>query len=139
MRDVEMNERLLQRLQEYDLMLLDAASLPAFLDVLLLTTRTHFGLSGASLTLYDPQAVIEKLMPPDLDYGDDLLLTVGSFDLQQLYGATPGIEVIDVTDRRAEQAVQSDVALETLVLLPLQRDGQLVGSFQWGSSEKSSL
>ena len=41
-RNVEVNERLLQRLQQYELMLLDAASLPAVLDVLLLATREHF-------------------------------------------------------------------------------------------------
>jgi uncharacterized protein YigA (DUF484 family) len=121
-RNVEVNERLLQRLQQYELMLLDAASLPAIMDVLLIATREHFELGGASLTLYDPHGVIGALIPDDLDYGDNLDLVEDSFDMQQMYGVKPKIEVIDVSDHRAVAVVPSDKKLETLVLLPLLRD-----------------
>ena len=115
-RSVEVNERLLQRLQQYELMLLEAASLSAVLDVLLLSTREHFQLSGANLTLNDPQGSIAELLSDDLDYGDDLSLVKDSFELQQMYGVKPGIEVIDVSDHRAVHAVASQEKLETLVL-----------------------
>ncbi|MCZ6829372.1 MAG: diguanylate cyclase [Gammaproteobacteria bacterium] len=138
-RNVEVNERLLQRLQQYELMLLDAASLPAVLDVLLISTREHFQLSGSNLTLYDPQGVIAGLMSKDLDYGDDLILVKDSFDMQQMYGVQPKIEVIDVSDHRAVNAVASEEKLETLVLLPLLRDGNIVGSFHWGAAKPSAF
>jgi two-component system cell cycle response regulator len=138
-RNVEVNERLLQRLQQYELMLLDAASLPAVLDVLLISTAEHFDLSGANLSLYDPHGVIKSLMPDDLDYGNDLQLVKDSFDMQQMYGVKPKIEVIDVSDHGAGQVVASQEKLETLVLLPLLRDGNIVGSFQWGSATASAF
>jgi two-component system cell cycle response regulator len=138
-RNVEVNERLLQRLQQYELMLLDASSLAAILDVLLLATPEHFDLSGANLTLLDPQGVIASLMPAQLDYGDDLQLVKDSFDMQQMYGVKPAIEVIDLSERPSFKAVASKEDLETLVLLPLLRDGQIVGSFHWGSAEPSAF
>lgn len=138
-RTVEVNERLLQRLQQYELMLLEATSLPAVLDVLLRSTREHFQLSGANLTLYDPKGLIADLLSEDLDYGDDLILVKDSFDLQQMYGVKPCIEVIDVSDHRAVHAVASAEKLETLVLLPLLREDQIVGSFHWGSAESAAF
>lgn len=138
-RTVEVNERLLQRLQQYELMLLEATSLPAVLDVLLRSTREHFQLSGANLTLYDPKGLIADLLSEDLDYGDDLILVKDSFDLQQMYGVKPGIEVVDVSDHRAVHAVASAEKLETLVLLPLLREDQIVGSFHWGSAESAAF
>jgi diguanylate cyclase (GGDEF)-like protein len=138
-RSVEVNERLLQRLQQYELMLLEAASLPAVLDVLLKSTREHFQLSGVNLTLYDPRGLIADLLSEDLDYGGNLSLVKDSFDLQQMYGVKPGIEVVDVSDHRAVHAIASDEKLETLVLLPLLRGDQIVGSFDWGSAEPAAF
>jgi two-component system cell cycle response regulator len=140
-RTVEMNERLLQQqLQTYELMLLDAQSLAALLDVLLITTRDHFGLAAANLTLWDAENGIAELLPDDVDYGEDLKLVRDSFDMQQLYGATPQIEVIDVTDHSTNgvfDAGEEDV--EKMLLLPLIRDGHVVGSFHWGLSEKPTF
>ncbi len=138
-RTVEMNERILQQLQAYELMLLDAESLPALLDVLLITTREHFGLAAANLTLWDAEGAIAELLPGDVNYGDALKQVRDSFDLQQLFGVDPRIEVIDVAERNAEQALEVDDKVEKLVLLPLMRDGHVVGSFQWGSNQKSTF
>ena len=59
--------------------------------------------------------MIAALIPKGLDYGDDLQLVKDSFDMQQMYGVKPSIEVVDVADRRASQAVASEEELETLV------------------------
>ena len=138
-RNVEMNERLSLRLQQYELMLLEADSLAALLDILLRSTRQHFELSGASLTLYDPQQVIAELMPPGLDYGADLQLVKDSFDMQQRYGVRPEIEVVDVTALADSELLVSAKGPATLVLLPLMRDGQLVGSFHWDCDERGAF
>jgi diguanylate cyclase (GGDEF)-like protein len=130
-RSVELNERILQRLQRYELMLLEAANLPALLDVLVLATPEHFSLGGVSLRLHDPDGRIGELITSDLNYGEQLQLESDSFDIQQLYGATPEVELLAADDPRAIQ-LSGDKA-EAVLLLPLERDGLMVGSFHWAS------
>jgi two-component system cell cycle response regulator len=138
-RNVEMNERLSLQLQQYELMLLEAASLAALLDILLRSTREHFELCGASLTLYDPRQIITELMPSGLDYGADLHLVTDSFDMQQRYGVRPEVEIVDVSALPDPQLLVCASEPATLVMLPLMRDGQLVGSFHWGCSERGAF
>jgi diguanylate cyclase (GGDEF)-like protein len=130
-RTVEVNERILQRLQKYELMLLDSSTLAALLDVLLLATPRLFGLGGVSLCLHDPEGYIRELMPEGIQYGDGFQLVRDSFDMQQRYGATPEVEVIDIDDPRAEEVIAGDGSAQSVVLLPLVREGLLVGSFHW--------
>jgi diguanylate cyclase (GGDEF)-like protein len=129
-RSVELNERILQRLQRYELMLLEASNLPALLDVLVLATPEHFSLGGVSLRLHDPDGRIGELVTSDLNYGEQLILESDSFDIQQLYGATPGVELLAADDPRA---VQLNADPQAVLLLPLERDGLMVGSFHWCS------
>ena len=135
-RKVELNERILHRLQQYELMLLEAASLPALLDILLSSTPSHFDLGSTSLRLHDADGAIAQLMPADLDFDQKLLLERDSFDMQRLYGAIPEVELVSSEDPRTAQInlddVESTVALGA-VLLPLVRDGILVGSYHWGT------
>lgn len=138
-RTVELNERILQRLQRYELMLLDASSLAALLDVLLNTTQAHFGLSGLSLSLYDPEGELAKLLPKDLEFGVDLVLEDDSFDMQQLYGARPQVEVIVSEDPRALRAIANVDSGQSALLLPLVRGGVLVGSFHWVSEDAAAF
>jgi diguanylate cyclase (GGDEF)-like protein len=141
-RKVELNERILHRLQQYELMLLDAASMPALLDVLLSSTPSHFGLEGTTLRLHDPDGAIARLMPDNLSYVSLLSLERDSFDMQRLYGAIPQVELASPEDPRTAQiqldSVESQVALGA-VMLPLVRDGILVGSYHWGTPEPGSF
>ena len=137
-RQVELNERILQRLQQYELMLLEAASLPALLDVLLVATSRQFNLLSVGLTLHDPEDNIRNLLPAKFDIGDAFSLVHDSFDMQQLYGATPEVEMVAADDPRAISAVDEAENAETVLLLPLVRDGLLVGSFHWISTLDAS-
>jgi len=139
-RKVELNERILHRLQQYELMLLDASNLPALLDVLIWDTAEHFSLPGVSLRLYDADGALAELMAPaELNYGDALTLVRDMFDMQQLYGVQPIVEEITAQDPRAiEQHLLSEAA-ETMVLLPLIRDGELIGSFHWGVAQAGTF
>lgn len=138
-RSVALNERLLVKLQEYELMLLDASSLPAMLHVLLVAGLSHFELSSISLVLYDPQDTVAELIPPDLEYGDRLRFVQDAFDMQRLYGATPRAEILSVDDPRSEEALPGDARIESVVLLPLVRDEQMVGSLHWSGLDASAL
>lgn len=138
-RTVELNERILQRLQSYELMLLDSSSLAALLDVLLHTTPGHFGLSGVSLSLYDRTGEIEELLGPELEFGADLTLERDSFDMQQLYGARPQVELIVSDDPRALRAIANTETGSCAILLPLVRDSMLVGSFHWVAEEADAF
>ena len=138
-RTVELNERILQRLQAYELMLLDSASVGALLDVLLNTTPAHFGLSGVSLTLYDPNGEIARLIPENLEFGIDLNLEPDSFDMQQLYGARPRVEVIVSEDVRALRAIANVDTGQMGIMLPLVRGDILVGSFHWVAEDADAF
>jgi len=138
-RTVELNERILQRLQSYELMLLDAVSLAALLDVLLDTTPSHFGLNGVSLSLYDPNGEIGELLLEEDEYGVDLSLQRDSFEMQQLYGARPQVELIISEDPRALRAIANVDSGQSAILLPLVREGILVGSFHWVSEEADAF
>ena len=141
-RKVELNERILHRLQQYELMLLDASSMPALLDVVLSTPPSHFELGCTSLRLHDPDGVIAQLIPDGLNHGDSLLLESNSFDMQRLYGAIPEVELASAEDPRIAQInldnVESTVPLGA-VMLPLVRDGILVGSYHWGTDDPGSF
>ena len=138
-RTVELNERILQRLQSYELMLLDASGLTALIDVLLHTTPAHFGLSGVSLNLYDPDGELEQLLPDNEAFGVDLNLERDSFDMQQMYGARPRVEVIVSEDSRALRAIANAESGQSALLLPLVRDDVLVGSFHWVSDQADAF
>ncbi len=138
-RTVELNERILQRLQRYELMLLDSASLAALLDVLLNTTPGHFGLSGVSLTLYDPDGELAALLPDDVEFGMDLNLETDSFDMQQLYGARPKVELIVSEDVRALRAIANVDSGQCAIMLPLVRGDLLVGSFHWVAEDPEAF
>lgn len=138
-RTVELNEKILQRLQGYELMLLDASSLAALLDVLLETTPRHFGLSGVSLSLYDPAGEIGELIEADEEYGGALTLERDSFDMQQLYGARPQVEIFVSDDPRAMRAIANTDTGRRAIMLPLVRDGILVGSFHWVSEDAGAF
>lgn len=132
-RNVELNERILQRLQQYELMLLDAANLPALLDVLLLETSKHFSIESVNLRLYDHDGQLAELMPSDLRY-PNLELERDSFDMQQLYGATPRVEILQASDSRTASIGGISEGAGSVVLLPLIREGLLVGSFHWSAT-----
>ncbi len=138
-RTVELNERILQRLQSYELMLLDAVSLAALLDILLDATPGHFGLNGVSLSLYDPNGEIALLLEDDSEFGADLSLERDSFDMQQLYGARPQVELIVSEDPRALRAIANVDNGQCGILLPLVRENVLVGSFHWVSEEADAF
>lgn len=131
-RSVELNERLLHRLQDYELMLLEASSLPAMLDVLLNAAPEHFSLSSVRLVLHDPGRELSELMIDDLDYGAALVLQEDSFGIQQLYGAQPEVELLGAGDKRLQQAFPNSPNVSSGLLLPLLRDGRIMGSLQWG-------
>ena len=138
-RTVEFNERVLQRLQNYELMLLDSCTLSALLDVLLETTPEHFELTGVSLTLYDPDSTISGLLSEDQKVAKQLQLEQDNFDLQQLYGARPEVEYLISQDPRALRAIANVESGQSAVMLPLVRDGMVIGSFHWVSDEPKAF
>jgi diguanylate cyclase (GGDEF)-like protein len=138
-RTVEFNERILQRLQQFELMLLDSATLPAILDVLLHTTPTHFDLNGVSLSLYDPNGSIAELLSDEPEFDFDLTLEQDNFDMQQLYGARPEVEYVACNDPRALRAIADVDSGQSVVMLPLVRDGIVVGSFHWVSETANAF
>lgn len=138
-RSVELNERILQRLQQYELMLLDASNLPALLDVLIFATPAHFSLIGISLRLHDPEGRIAESIASNQIYGECLALESDSFDMQRLYGVTPEVELLAVDDTRGAELNEAYKGMQAALMLPLVRDSLLVGSFHWASPDAESF
>ena len=138
-RTVEFNERVLQRLQLYELMLLDSCTLNALLDVMLKATPQHFELNGVSLSLYDPEGALADLLPEDSEFMFDMVLERDNFDMTQLYGARPEVEYLVSKDPRALRAIANVDSGHSAVMLPLLRDGVVIGSFHWVSESETAF
>lgn len=123
------NERILRRFQAFELQLLAVADLAALLDMLLGTSLNHFQLDAVELLLFDPDGALRELLPPELcEQWPELHWLDDDAPLRALY---------------PEQAVRLESpppsvifhgrALRSAALLPLVRQGYLVGSLHFGS------
>ncbi len=123
------NERILRRFQAFELQLLAVADLAALLDMLLGTSLNHFQLDAVELLLFDPDGALRELLPPELcEQWPDLHWLDDDAPLRALY---PAAEVR--LESPPPAAIFRGRALRSAALLPLVRQGYLVGSLHFGS------
>ena len=134
---IDLNRYLYLQTQQLEHMLLDARDLQSLLEVLLVSLPRHFGFRVAELWLHDPEDVLANLMVGGERYGHYLQLLQDAFDMQELYGLEPDIELIDATDSRMFEVLKSEHGIDYALLLPLMDDGRLIGSLHLGLQEES--
>ena len=122
------NERILHRFQQFELELLAVTNLEALLDCLLEQTLQHFKLDAVELWLFDPEHTLRELLPdtarwPGLRWCDN------ETALHALYPR--GHNVTLATPLPA--GVLAGRPLNSVALLPLVRQGSLVGSLHFGA------
>jgi diguanylate cyclase (GGDEF)-like protein len=122
------NERILRRFQQFELELLAVGNLEALLDCLLQQSLQHFKLDAVELWLFDPQGTLSELLPdtgqwPGLHWHDD------DAALHALYPSGPRVTL--ATPLPA--GVLAGRPLHSVALLPLARQGALVGSLHFGA------
>ncbi|MBE9539932.1 MAG: GGDEF domain-containing protein [Proteobacteria bacterium] len=134
---VDINRYLLLQARQLEIMLLDATSLTALLDVLLVSMPRHFSFRVAELWLYDPENSLQELILGGERYGQYLQLRDEVFSMQELYDIEPDIVLIDATDSRMFEVLKTDHGIDHAILLPLMDSGRLIGSFHCGLSDAS--
>jgi diguanylate cyclase (GGDEF)-like protein len=134
---IELNHYLYLQTQQLEHMLLDAKDLQSLLEVLLVNLPRHFSFRVAELWLHDPEDVLASLVVGGERYGHYLQLLHDAFDMQELYGLEPDIEMIDATDSRMFEVLKSEHGIDYALLLPLMDSGRLIGSLHLGVQEDS--
>ena len=134
---IDINRYLLLQARQLEIMLLDATSLPALLEVLLVSMQRHFSFRVTELWLYDPENSLQNLIVGGERYGQHLQLRDEVFSMQELYDIEPDIVLIDATDSRMFEVLKTDHGIDHAILLPLMDSGRLVGSFHCGLSDIS--
>ncbi len=134
---VTLNRYLYLQAQQLEHMLLDAGEFPALLEVLLVSLPRHFSFRVAELWLHDPEKDLASLIVGGERYGHYLQLHQDAFDMQELYGLEPDIEMIDATDSRMFEVLKSEHGIHYALMLPLMDDGRLVGSLHLGVEEET--
>jgi two-component system, cell cycle response regulator len=134
-RKVELNERILLELQRFELKLLDAGSLAALLDVLLDDSREHFQLDGVELWLFDPEQQVLDLLPDDIEYQGRVRLLHDSYECRQFYDDSLTTTFASNENDYFSRIFFADEGMTSAVMLPLVRDGNLMGSLHFGSKD----
>ncbi len=123
------NERILRRFQAFELQLLAVADLAALLDTLLGVSLHHFQLDAVELLLFDPDRALRELVSPELcAEWPDLHWLDDDAALRALY-PTSSVRL----ESPPPASVFRGRALRSVALLPLVRQGYLVGSLHFGS------
>ena len=134
---IKLNRYLYLQAQQLEHMLLDASDLQGLMEVLLVSMPRHFSFRVAELWLHDPEDVLAGLVVGGERYGPHLQLLQDAFDMQELYGLEPDIELIDATDSRMFEVLKSEHGIDYALLLPLMDAGRLFGSLHLGLQEDS--
>ena len=125
------NEQSLQRFQRFELKLLDVADLESLLDMLLVTSRKYFQLNAVELWLYDPQGTLSELLVGSVSMPGLRLLSHPN-ELTALYGSVPNVKLASLLDLK-DLAIFAGQQQRSAALLPLVRQGVLVGSLHFGA------
>ena len=125
------NEQSLHRFQRFELKLLDVADLESLLDMLLVNSLNYFQLNAVELWLYDPQGTLSELLAGSVSIPGLRLLSQPD-ELTALYGRHPEVKLASLLDLK-DLPVFTEKQQRSAALLPLVRQGVLVGSLHFGA------
>lgn len=125
------NEKILSRYQLFELDMLGCGGLEELLDILLRNTLDYFHLDKVELLLYDPQATLAELLTEDYVTLSNLHLLSVPDKLTDIYGKQPVVRLASTNDSQS-LPVLVDCGLNSVAMLPLVRQGVLVGSLHFG-------
>ena len=132
----EQNEQLLKAFFEAELELLSCTTLAELLNYLLHLFRHKFLLCSISLMLFDPEDTVQELLDGSerFNHFEGLTLLRTPHKLHQLFPeVTPYCG--EVNPSLIEVCFPSQPSIESCALLPLVREGCLIGSLCLGSSD----
>lgn len=131
------NEQKMRRFQEQELRLIGLNSLAALIDTLLNEYRVSFDLDEVALVLVDQDSELRHILESegmDLEGHPQLIFREDSDDLDALYGGT-GLPLLERYEPERHDALFPRAARrpESVALVPLVRQGEMIGSLNLGS------
>jgi len=133
------NEQMMTRFQTYEVKLLDAQTLRSLIETVLIEGKKHFNLDTITMVLVDQEGSLKKLLEveglevrkyPNLIFAKSLEL-FGPLALSR----TPQLGRYEA-DRHADLFPQYPRIPASVAILPLVRFGGLIGSINFGSSQR---
>ncbi len=123
------NERILRKFQQFELQLLAIAGLEPLFDTLLVESLRHFRIDAAELWLYDPERIVRDLLPAEAQRAAGLQWFDHDRELRALYPAEFSVRLASPPP----PGLFPGRPVRSVALLPLVRQGVLVGSFHFGA------
>ena len=130
------NERKLDRFDALERRLIAVSSMEELVNLLLVDCREDFGLDAAELWLLDPDEELRRALPA-LPMVKAPQLLDGHGPLKDLFGATRTTRLVGPGPDQALllKAFGEDTNIRSAALLPLIRQGLLIGSLHFGSHD----
>ena len=132
------NETILRRAQERELRLLESTSLEGLFDNLVDGLARSYGLENVSVVLWDPDHEVRHLLlidnpteplPEGVVFCDDLN------DVSPIYAKIKGPLLGAYLNERHASLFSGNRAPQSVAVLPFRRNGQIIGSLNFGSSD----
>lgn len=135
------NERILRKFQQFELQVLALTSLESLFDALLVESLRHFRIDATELWLFDPERIVRDLLPEDVQRSAGLYWFDNDRELRALYPSSLSVRL----SSPPPPGLFPGRPMRSVALLPLVRQGALVGSLHFGafaaqrfSSDKST-
>ncbi len=123
------NERILRRFQQFELKLLSLSGVDPLLDNLLSDSLQHFRLDAVELWLLDPERILRELLPAELQQYAGLQWLENDAELRALYPSKMVVRLVNPPPI----GLFPGRPVRSAALLPLVRQGVLVGSLHFGA------
>jgi diguanylate cyclase (GGDEF)-like protein len=123
------NERILRNFQQFELELLAVSSMEALLDSLLSNSLRHFRLDAVEMWLFDPERILRDLLSDELQQSPGLYWFERDDDLRALHSPQYDVRLASPPP----VGLFSGRPVRSAALLPLVRQGVLVGSLHFGA------
>lgn len=134
---VRQNEEKLHRFQDLELRLIECASLFDLIQVVIHQYRSTSHLDRVTLLLIDPEYEYRRVLEEegvDVQGETDLVFVDNTDTLEQFFGFTPQAVLGSYHPQRHSQMFPGDPRPpSSTAILPLVRDGELIGSLNLGS------
>lgn len=127
------NERILRRYQAFELELLAAEGFVGVLEILLERAPQHFKLDAVEIWLLDHEGLLRNLIADSELSFQGLCWLDSPQTLYSLYGASASVQLRSIDDGRPILDLFPGRRIRSVAALPLQRQGQLIGSLHFGS------
>ena len=137
LRRIEDNQQIQAHFQEFESQLLHCDSLPELFDKLLLEALSHFRLDGLTLLLNDTDHQMRTLSErlPLANFNGRLQFFHNQLVFDNLFLKPPQVRLGALDTLEAIKIFPQGTRIKSSALLPLVRHNQLIGSYNFGSSD----